>query len=236
MDSRGTIVLSPHSDDAALSVGCILEYNSALHPITIVTIFSRSDFAPLANVADENGASTVRSIEDRNFANLIDCDLIELGYHDAKLRLYSLDIETLFDLDRPIDKDLANEIARSVEEIVSVFNPSTLLCPLGIGGHIDHRTVRRAVKSLHRRPKLTILYYEDQPYAAFGASVDEIDRSGVLWEAHTDLNISGSARLRKMKNLHAAIYASQPAAAKTSELLHTQRYPFHERLWSCKAN
>ena len=66
-----------------------------------------------------------------------------------------------------------------------------LVCPLAIGGHVDHRLTRLAAESTGRR----LWYYVDYPYIleAQGA-IDELRQEG--WQAQGfPVSENGSARL-----------------------------------------
>ena len=69
--------------------------------------------------------------------------------------LYPLDV---FDAPHPLEGGLDREIARELE--AALLPDDILVCPLGIGKHVDHVITRRAVESLGRET----WYYADIPY------------------------------------------------------------------------
>jgi LmbE family N-acetylglucosaminyl deacetylase len=156
---RGVVILSPHSDDAALSVPCTIALSQELGlGIKVLTCFSRSRWAPhLQGVADVERVSQVRTEEDCAFArqagNLV--RTIPLGLDEFPVR-------------RPAswppigpqepEPDLVAALTRA---IVPHLEESYLLAPLGLG-HPDHCIVAAAAFGLvHGGP---FAFYEDVPY------------------------------------------------------------------------
>ncbi len=80
----------------------------------------------------------------------------------------------------------------------------TVLAPLGLGNHIDHRLVREAAERTVGRG---LCYYEDIPYALEGAA----------WSAFVPSGLRGAARPVALENVEAKI----AAAARYSSQLST---------------
>lgn len=51
-----------------------------------------------------------------------------------------------------------------ISRILELFYPSIVVIPAGIGGHIDHVTVRNVVLMLCKNTDIQIVLYEDFPY------------------------------------------------------------------------
>jgi LmbE family N-acetylglucosaminyl deacetylase len=169
------IYLSPHYDDAVLSCGGLI-YEQAHQglPVEIWTVFSGSPPpGPLSDFALEthamwksgNGPETIalREAEDREAARRVGAGRRQLGFQDCIYRRASrrgqpLYPETVFAEPHPADRKLPGHIARALR--FELRQTDRLVCPLALGGHVDHVLVRRAAESLHR----TLSYYADVPY------------------------------------------------------------------------
>ena len=85
-ESGGTIIVSAHPDDAALSVGGSVLSGFFRRPIVLVTVFSRGATAPYYT-GSERGQSLYRLMlaEDDAFAQAAGLRLVQLGMTDAAL-------------------------------------------------------------------------------------------------------------------------------------------------------
>jgi LmbE family N-acetylglucosaminyl deacetylase len=111
-----------------------------------------------------DGSETValRKAEDREAAKLVGADILHFDLPDCIYRrspdgtpLYP---ESVFVPVHPSDRGLPKRIAGVLKP--ELLPGDTLVCPLALGGHVDHVLVRRAAESL-RRP---LRYYADIPY------------------------------------------------------------------------
>jgi LmbE family N-acetylglucosaminyl deacetylase len=167
MNSLTVNIVSPHRDDAGLSLGATIARLAGGHAVRIVNCFSVSGFAPHANGTEVPAdVNELRSSEDREFA-------ARIGGR--------LEIKNLVRLDAPIRlgcrvSDVRSAVSvgeagmREAEAIRIALDrcaPGILLLPLAIGAHIDHRVALEAglrAASLGR----ACGFYEDLPYAAEG--------------------------------------------------------------------
>ncbi len=167
------IYISPHLDDAALSCGGLIrEQTRAGTPVEIWTVLAGipdlaelSDFAKVLHSVSGTGtaAETValRRAEDQAAARIVGAKAVHFDFHDCIYRrspegewLY----EGIFVPPHPAEADLPGEIARA---LAARLEPEdVVVCPLTIGGHVDHVTVRMAVERLGR----PLRYYADIPY------------------------------------------------------------------------
>lgn len=161
MSARRLLILSPHSDDTAFSLGGLLAEGSAFqgwrkHQLTL---FVRSCHAPYAPWLDGVEAiTTARSREDDAFCACHDISLRRLDLDETLVRGYP-SVASIFAPRQPHEDALFARTCREVEQAVTSFD--MVLAPLGIGGHIEHVLVREAC----RRVRPDALYYEDLPYA-----------------------------------------------------------------------
>jgi hypothetical protein len=147
-----TLVISPHLDDAVLSVpGRILDLAAQGERVVVLTVFSEGDEGYAA-----------RRAEDRAALASLGAEPLHLGLLDAPYRrgaersFRGLVLAAL----GPEDDDAA-EVARIVADRAEALAPETILLPLGAGEHIDHRIVHAA----EGRMKGPVGFYEDRPYA-----------------------------------------------------------------------
>lgn len=164
------VLLSPHDDDAAFSLGSAL-IDGRLAPCVVVAIFTESNC-----VEGESTLSTAEITARRRKDNQMFFErwspaslLVDLQCQDAPLRK-NIHVDRVFD-DR-MDPDQAGEIKRLANAVRSVASPIELIiAPLGLGGHIDHVLVSKTALALGKLG-WPIIYYEDLPYAARMSSQD----------------------------------------------------------------
>lgn len=235
------IVLSPHRDDAAFSLG--LSIGAWLrdgHTVTILNVFTRSLYAPYSDAESvhENDrlsyVSAMRKKEDEAFLRTVPgATMIDLNIKDAPLRLHcSADIVC----DMPVDPadGAFSKIAKALTRHASAPNTAIVL-PLALGHHVDHRVARDA--SLELSANMPCAFYEDLPYATRdGVSIDlQRFREDVDAKYHEQLSpvvcyhTSSIAWKRKV----ALGYSSQigeDIAELVSNFAH--RYHGNERIWA----
>lgn len=169
------IYLSPHLDDAALSCGGLI-YEQARQGISVAiwTFMAGypwqgylSEFANRLH-AEWGTGSAMRTVflrrkEDRKAAGLLGAQARHFRFLDMIYRqskegspLYS---ENVFFVERhPDDEGLLEQLTQTLRDATHLDD--VLVCPLGIGGHLDHLLVREAAEKLDR----PLWYYADVPY------------------------------------------------------------------------
>jgi len=159
------VLVSPHSDDVALSLGAALLGSTKSECMHIVTVFSISKNTAADLIKDVKIVTAIRMDEDRSFFLELGRDVraVWLGREDAPLRL-GLPDESVFSCCRT-DADLC-ETRHIVNRLRAEYSAgSLLLAPMGLGNHIDHLIVRDAALALLREG-FSVGFYEDLPYAA----------------------------------------------------------------------
>ena len=162
MQRHETVLLSPHPDDAAFSLGGVLQGGGLPDPVVLVTLFGRSNFMRDGGFSpDWPEVTRRRRGEEETFAASLG---LELVYHE--MPEVSLRDQRLFapgsDEDLTPPPGLEDAIARALEERV----PALVLAPLGLGDHRDHKIVCRSASRTAAARELPLAYYEDLPYAA----------------------------------------------------------------------
>jgi hypothetical protein len=165
---RPLVVVSPHLDDAILSVGATIAGRVAAgQHVTIATVCSVVD--------DER-----RRAHDRAAAAIVGATTIHLGIDDAPRRGFRLSWAGLCEVDD--DDGIVDDMARCLAPVLA--GDTEVWGPLGCGGHVDHRATLSALLGL--QPDLTL--YEERPYARqlgrvaaawsrLGAVVDDADHA-----------------------------------------------------------
>lgn len=175
------IYLSPHLDDAVFSCGGLMALQDARgEPISVLTVFAGDPpdyrISPLAAELHARWGKAgppiaMRRTEDRLACARLGGSVVHLNYPDAIYRadeagkpLYTSDND-LFSPPDPSESQLIKDLETSLRELD--FQHTTVYCPLGYGGHVDHRLTRLAVERMGQ----SLYYYAEFPYAARGRSV-----------------------------------------------------------------
>ena len=158
------LAVSPHLDDAAFSVGGTLAVLAdAGHDVTVLTCFTRSVPDPqgfaLACQTDkglepEVDYMAVRRREDDAALAVLGVRQQHLDLPEAPHRGYD-SAPALFAGARPDD-----DMWRDVADLLAPLEADLWLAPQGLGAHVDHLQVLRAVAGL-RRPTA---WWRDSPY------------------------------------------------------------------------
>lgn len=158
------IILSPHSDDAAFSLGGLL-LSGFFKYTEVLMVFSVSN-CTISHIKDHAEVITqIRKNEDRDFFGLCKSK-VHLGYLDVPDAPIRLEIESSNVFNRfPSDEDqeICNKISCFIKE--SYSSDIVIYSPLALGNHIDHLIVFEAACTLASKG-YTVIFYEDLPYAA----------------------------------------------------------------------
>jgi LmbE family N-acetylglucosaminyl deacetylase len=180
------IYISPHLDDAIYSAGgLIYEQVQAGTPVEIWTIMSKipervklSSYAKaihqrwVTNSAEES--FQVRRAENEKASAILGAQNRYLGFVDSIYRtgegghpLYTSSFLRI----REEEKDLPRQIAETVSKYL--YPDDKLICPLALGGHVDHIIVRKAVGQLGLKPfyMADIPYLLDAPYSLWTTKI-----------------------------------------------------------------
>jgi LmbE family N-acetylglucosaminyl deacetylase len=168
------IYLSPHFDDAVLSCGGLIFEQTRLGvQVEVWTIFAGDPPpGPLSEFARQNHALwglssgeetlAMRRAEDEEAAGLVGAELVHFDIPDCIYRLSPkgeyLYTETVLTSPHPADRGLPIRIAGTLRS--ELRRDDQLVCPLALGGHVDHQLVRLAAESLQQ----PLLSYADVPY------------------------------------------------------------------------
>lgn len=153
------IYLSAHLDDAVLSCGgLIYDQTQKDIPVEIWTVFSG-----IPN-EEQREKCTTRKLEDTEAAMLLKATTVHFDFIDAIYRLtpdFPKLYETVFSPIHPYDQQLISSIALNIKR--NLLPDDEVICPLDLGGHVDHAIVRKARENIG----FPVTYYIDFPYVDY---------------------------------------------------------------------
>ena len=236
------VIVSPHREDAALSLGLAVGVWLAQgHAVEVVNCFTRSEDAPYSDADSVHAndrmsfVSALRKREDEAWQKLYrsaKLTLTDLNLKDAPLRLHCAPGDVFGAAVNESDKAFA-KIAKALES----SRAEALVFPLALGGHVDHRTAMLAAAAF--AAGMPVAFYEDQPYAAeMETPVDEQARTvaemlntplePVFVSEPDDADAAVASKRRQ-----ALCYVSQLEDARVERVAaFCARYGGRERLWA----
>jgi len=165
------LFLSPHLDDAAFSCGGLMAqladagWRCVMATAFTATVLPVTGFALACQLDKGLGANVdymaLRREEDRAAAAILGVvDLRWLGLLEAPHRGYASAPALFGELAE--DDEVWRPLAAMVAGLMDELQPDLVLAPQGLGGHVDHRQMIRAVQ--HASPR-HLAFYRDTPYA-----------------------------------------------------------------------
>src|ERR1700759_3504656 len=180
-DSRRLLVISPHLDDAVLSVGGIIARSVGRGvEVAVGTVFTSDAPHPAVSspmIEELNrlwnlgpAPFAFRRGEDLAAVRALGARAIHGGLPDAIYRtdrerncLFSTRAD-IFSPPSPKD-DISSALDRLLADWIEDFQPDAVLCPLAVGRHVDHVIASVSFRSIATGRKLTVFLYEDFPYS-----------------------------------------------------------------------
>lgn len=165
------LFLSPHLDDVAFSCGGLMAqladagwrsvmataFTASVLPVTGFALACQLD----KGLGPEIDYMALRRDEDRAAAVILGVsDLRWLDLPEAPHRGYGTAPE-LFGAIRP-DDDVWRPLAEQIAALVDEMQPDLVFAPQGLGNHVDHRQMIRAVSQIAPQ---RLAFYRDTPYA-----------------------------------------------------------------------
>lgn len=252
------LILSPHLDDAVLSVGGIMDRARS----SGVTVFAGTTFTADANEAVASSPrvkelhslwgvgdnpTLIRREEDIAAVQSLSCDYLHGNLPDAIYRTdadgHALYATTRAVFSEPSPKERVWLPLRSLlEEWLKAIRPDIVLCPLAVGRHVDHVIVSEAFKALRSGAKPAVFLYEDMPYSAGfspSGSPDTVDkaisRSG--WSVGSPISVSVKTEkkalaVRTYKSQLAELFPDGRVEEELKSYMQAEsKGGFQERLW-----
>ncbi|MCU0323185.1 MAG: PIG-L family deacetylase [Chitinophagaceae bacterium] len=156
---RKIILLSPHIDDIAFSMsGFLYQLTTKGYNIFLINIFNNSIYClPEFKTACINKQ---REMEDQKFVKQFNLNKINLNLNDSSILKHTVLSETIC-----VPNDFRRKkVYKLFVKIFNIIKPSKIFCPIGIGGHIDHRMVKEVCLEVNYNMVQKIFFYEDLPY------------------------------------------------------------------------
>lgn len=209
----GSVVLSPHLDDAVLSCWHVL---TSPGEVTVVNVFTGAPvngdhpawWDRLTGARSSQERMRERLAEDADALSLVGRSAINLGFLDDQYQPGPQPVEAI------------------VETITAVTGPRTrIYAPAALGGVADHEAVRAAALTLMRRGRQIVLY-ADLPHAiraGWPASVTDATHDPLVdvdawWEAELARLLPGGGEFE----LHALDQRAQAAKRAAIRRYRTQ--------------
>ncbi|MEH2368604.1 PIG-L deacetylase family protein [Nostoc sp.] len=182
------LFLSPHLDDVVFSCGGFIYdlINQKRAQVQILTVFAGiPNSSLLSNLAKwfhgicglGDNAIEIRRTEDNNAAQCLGGVTLHMNLPECLYRMDDsgcpryLHEDNIFQSDPVSEINTLNEIVAALLDTVELKNFYKIYIPLGIGHHIDHLLLRKAVEYIVDSATDTNLsklnYYEDLPYACW---------------------------------------------------------------------
>jgi len=161
-----TIIVSPHPDDAALSVAHLLLASHG-ESVMVLDLFSQTAWWRFSDSSgDLDEIQRVRFAEEQLMCRMASAKLRVLGLPEALLRGRRMDELFSGEIgDR--DREVGRQICDALREIVREHTHANWYLPLGVGGHIDHRIAKdSASRVLKECGVRSVWFYEEMFYAA----------------------------------------------------------------------
>jgi len=247
-DDYDYIYISPHLDDVTFSCsGTICTYKAQGFHVLVATLFAgdpQPPFPPLARACHQlwqvpEGISPyqIRKAEDEKAMSALGVDYLWLNWLEVIYRDPNLsDFTDINDYNADFHHDpIFPTLRQWLVDLHTTYPSATIVVPLGIGGHRDHRVIFHA--ALNVLDHATLLFFEDFPYAAYlPEETMELVKSYNLTPLEVDISHYLEQRIHV-----AAFYQSQHAmlffppssfADMIREYAHQgEQHHFVERYW-----
>lgn len=162
------IILSPHCDDAPLSLGAALLNRSFGTDPLVAVVFSVSCFTkdqPCTGRVDQ--VTALRHSEEILASQKAGYSVQFLGFPEPFVRSGFESFSDIFDSERHVEEDTVWPKVNTALQMLFQNHRGLLIVPLACGDHIDHRIVRHcALDALAGGARFAIGFYEDLPYSA----------------------------------------------------------------------
>jgi LmbE family N-acetylglucosaminyl deacetylase len=255
-ERRRVLVIEPHADDAALSIGGVMWLRRRQCAFVVATMASRSNHTLYHGLGrsyfDIEEVTEIRRRESELFARMIGGDHLSMGLTDAALRYrdtaWTLDffLKHRMSINVGISR-IANDQERklwaeAVLRLLAAVPSAEVWIPLG-GPHADHMlTVDACFSAFQSNPSLVagrvLRIYQDIPYLArfpryMSDAIENLRRAGVVLERELiPINESYGQKLRLT-----SVYASQSirdlrGAIEVGALAYGRAVGYAELLWT----
>lgn len=209
------VVLSPHSDDAVISLGGRLETYDRKY---IFNFFSISN----SNINEEQAGiletTDIRQREDIEYAQQFPAVIRECGFHDCEVRGIAWDMGICEDIElqESLQKYITDEVGMLLQNRIMVDTNIDVYIPMAIGLHPDHYILLKAflASDIWSHPRICYYLYAEQPY------YDSFCPNGLLLHRLCSLHNRIAFQFDKyQKEIMLRCYPSQLSEVRIRELL-----------------
>lgn len=223
------LIVSPHYDDAPLSLGqSMLSGTLAGHDLTVGVVFGRTNWARWFHPTRRRApvVTAIRRAEEAVHARRFGYRVRHGDREEVILRLGTTDTDVYLDPD--FDAETCDEIEPVGRLLWSwAAEADLVLAPLGIGGHVDHLICCAAAAALP--PELgPVGFYEERPYASWLSLEEVADLARARFPDARPVPMSGPIGPVKNQRLK---YPSQFDRAFLDALEIDRREGRQERVW-----
>lgn len=181
--------ISPHLDDAVLSVGGLLSYLSQFTPTTVINVFTRAEedhltlsaraFIKQCGYSNVQALYSARRQEDTVVFKTLNVTVKDLRLTDALFRRKNMKVGILQKIMQSvpelsavyptyrfhittgkISKNDRPTIERLRKALLTIPQKAFVFCPVALGNHVDHIIVRDVCASLFTNA----IFWSDFPY------------------------------------------------------------------------
>lgn len=163
-----TVILSPHCDDAPLSLGAGLLERALGHQPDVCVIFSVSGYAR----GDRGSRSAVavtalRKNEEQQAAHIASYTPRFWNLPEASVRCGLQRLRDVFNDEHDVEADVVWPDLIELMRALIAEGHDAMCLPLGCGDHVDHRIAREAaIRCCESTGQFSrLVFYEDLPYA-----------------------------------------------------------------------
>lgn len=199
------LVISPHYDDAPLSLGqSMLDGVLHAHRVTVGVVFSRSNWTRWIYPTKGRRwpVTAARWSEEHWNALRFGYRVRTGGREEVILRTQLRAPEQILDPDHAVGLD--PELPEVVEVLRGWIHGGrydAVLAPLGVGGHLDHLLVAAAARRLAEASSLRWGFYEDRPYASVADDAAIAELAASIDQRLVTRALSGPISARKHRRL-----------------------------------
>jgi LmbE family N-acetylglucosaminyl deacetylase len=176
-DLQPTVIIAPHLDDAALSVGSAILAGSLGKRPHIVVVFSISNYTlETPGTGDVEAVTRTRRNEETTAGRVMKASVEFLDYGEPLVRGACSDFGDLFNRDfDPTTDPLYRQLVDEIRKIKEGLQPKLMIFPLSLGNHRDHILLNSIGLHLLGESETRIMFFEDLPYAGIMEQADIIE-------------------------------------------------------------
>lgn len=223
------LIISPHCDDAALSLGGLILKKGDFE---ILDVFSICAWSVLPQLTEAGEITRINNNEERLVGSKMSYKLQLMGLPEALLRGYpSWNSQLDREKDRKIMKIVVEIIVNKVERYTEVY------FPLGVGRHVDHLLVFEAmlrVKRRNLRGGINYYLFEDMPYAIYynvETRVKEIQKYCDVNPSLVDISSEIRQKVSLLSTYKSQLTQQDIKSVKDYSRKLVPNNSYHERIW-----